>query len=313
LDDDESDRDGDDDVGKKTGSRKGPAGGKTQTPASGKGAKKSDSSSLLSFDFDTVEPVAPGSAPSVDLKPVGGPEMNPSSFEASFTMPPFRPHRVAILNPVTAGGLLGEAEFSRELSSYDVSMSIVRLVLKNTTQAPIESITVSGPSGVRVEGARFIAVLGAGDSVEMSLHLVFGSRLSGLKFTLKCNKGDFSFTLVPSPGELMRPRMMSASEFDRSVQNLGGMQETKKVIDAEIDAIDVPKILGSAAHVAPVSTVSENGDVTYKLAARLLQDETPVLIMVVVESDQVRLQVNCENSMFSFPFVSLLEKAFEDD
>ena len=184
---------------------------------------------------------------------------------------------------------------------FSAAMNFMQLTLSNRKAQPIARINLD-TAGASQQAYPFpeVALLGPGQAITVQPHVDFGGSTSPARFTIKHDAGSFPVAVVPPAGELVRPAMMSESEFLAKQAGLGGMHECKSAF-ASTNAAMAPGRIVSMCNVGVVASMADfTSSGTARFAGETLQGSQQLLVTISanVTSGQGVVQVNCADPMF---------------
>jgi hypothetical protein len=258
---------------------------------------------------------APASSPA--LKPSSAPPSSASPFDllsltsalpsGGVPIGSSAAPRQLLLKSHMGGGLEVQYVYARQPSPHGVDFKVLHLFLKNTrADVPLTGVRLSGFNSAEVVPFADQPTIAPNGETTVVLHVRFGSVSQPVKFDFTHGTGQFPISLTPAVGELLRPAVLSAADFEARRKELGGMQEQEGSLQVfERDPMRLQSKVLQCANVAPVV-----GSAT-SFAGNGPHDELVLVSLVGFDasSASATIKVNSSNSALGSMLLAGLRKA----
>jgi AP-3 complex subunit beta len=250
-----------------------------------------------------------------------------TSAAAAYRGPPTGP-RTLIVKPIVAAGLSVEFAVIRRPSLYGADVSSLTFYLRNTRTdgRPHCNVRIGRmqlDEGVRVVPFPEVAELAAGSTLEVPVSVHFASFTKPIRFEVMSSEGEWPVTLMPQPGDLLKPAATTPVQFRELQQKLSGMYKSEGNVEIAGSGSEAPQPpsaktitekVQEAAYVAPVDP-AEGDDAT---AARFYAEAVPFVapVLVVVRPNKagtgLTVTVHTENAVIGSILLKQLVAVFKN-
>ncbi|CAG9759558.1 unnamed protein product [Ceutorhynchus assimilis] len=254
---------------------------------------KSNLDLLLDFSYgDSAAPV---------LTPSLGGFLSPltSSVEPLQTLQVVQPTNAntkpkELLSKINGNGLSASYRYTRCPHLYSPSMTNINVVFTNNTSADITDIRLGKKSlgvGMSMPDFPCIPKLPPNCSLPVTLGIDFNDTSQTANFEIVSSLGNFSVSIKPNVGELLRPVKMPTSMFVEKQSKLCGMNEHTAIVPEGHNFVER---VGEFTNLGPC----DNSFPEYLRFAGQTMASSSLTLVTIQTGEKTTLRINCENAVF---------------